>query len=124
MDYGVLIPGVYIKGNDRAGMLNGKIKALLEASMMNRSALLLLYHDKVKRASPGHLPGDSSQARALRGPGGEGRPGVRAHTCRLVSSPGDPRRPHPLRHRLHQESSLRPGDPDLYEAADTQGAEM
>lgn len=58
----MLIPGVYIKGNDLAGILNGKIKALLETSMINRSALLVLYHDKVKLASPGHLPGNSSKA--------------------------------------------------------------
>lgn len=44
----MLIPGVYIKGNDLAGILNGKIKALLETSMINWSALLVLYHDKVK----------------------------------------------------------------------------
>lgn len=58
----MLIPGVYIKGNDLAGILNGKIKALLETSMINRSALLVLYPDKVKLASPGHLPGNSSKA--------------------------------------------------------------
>lgn len=44
----MLIPGVYIKGNDLAGMLNGKIKALLETSMINWSVLLVLYHDKVR----------------------------------------------------------------------------
>lgn len=44
----MLIPGVYIKGNDLAGILNGKIKALLETSMINWSALSVLYHDKVK----------------------------------------------------------------------------
>lgn len=58
----MLIPGVYIKGNDLAGILNGKIKALLETSMINWSALLVLYHDKVKLTSPGHLPGNSSTA--------------------------------------------------------------
>lgn len=58
----MLIPGVYIKGNDLAGILNGKIKALLETSMINWSALLVLYHDKVKLTSPGHLPGNSSIA--------------------------------------------------------------
>ena len=57
----MLIPGVYIKGNDLAGILNGKIKALLETSMINWSALLVLYHDKVKLTSPGHFPGNSSQ---------------------------------------------------------------
>ena len=57
----MLIPGVYIKGNDLAGILNGKIKALLETSMINWSALLVLYHDKVKLTSPGHLPGNSSK---------------------------------------------------------------
>lgn len=44
----MLIPGVYIKGNDLSGILNGKIKALLETSMINWSALLVLYHDKLK----------------------------------------------------------------------------
>lgn len=44
----MLIPGVYIKGNDLSGILNGKIKALLETSMINWSALLVLYHDEVK----------------------------------------------------------------------------
>lgn len=44
----MLIPGVYIKGNDLAGILNGKIKALLETSVINWSALLGLYHDEVK----------------------------------------------------------------------------
>lgn len=58
----MLIPGVYIKGNDLAGILNGKIKALLETSMINWSALLVPYHDKVKLTSPGHLPGNSSIA--------------------------------------------------------------
>lgn len=48
----MLIPGVYIKGNDLSGILNGKIKALLETSMINWSALSVLYHDKVKPLLP------------------------------------------------------------------------
>lgn len=66
----MLISGVYIKGNDLAGILNGKIKALLETSMINWSALLVLYHDKVKLTSPCHLPGNPSTAPGpLRTPG-------------------------------------------------------
>lgn len=92
----MLIPGVYIKGNDLAGIVNGKIKALLETSMINWSALLVPYHDKVNLTSPGHLPGNSSKVRRpsvdLRDPRGEAslRPGTRPHILSLGPKSSSP----------------------------------
>ena len=42
----MLIPGVYIKGNDLAGMLNGKIKALLEKGL---SVTFIECHQRTQR---------------------------------------------------------------------------
>lgn len=103
-------------------MLNGPIKALLEAPVMNRSALSAPYHDKVGRVSPVTSQAIPLTLRDLWGPrGGAHRGGSytggRGHA--LASSSSEPGRLH--RHvvgRAHQARALVRG------RCDREGCEM
>ena len=123
----MLIPGVYIKGNDLAGILNGKIKALLETPMMNGSALLVPYHDKVELTSAGHLPGNSSKAPGTSEGPREGAAWGDSRTCSrghaLASSSLDPGCLHCHCRHLYQESLPSPWCVDLNETAESEGSE-
>lgn len=54
----MLILGVYIKGNDFVGILNGKIKVFLEIFMINWFVFLVSNRDKVKFIFFGYFLGN------------------------------------------------------------------